>query len=153
MPGSDTGEGTFPHLGVEGGEGWAAVTYAARAEHECCAQTLNLMNCIIKFKNKFKTLLTPCNGLLLEYRAGNGSLARRKSTPLQHASLAAARRRVGAGGVGGGPTQPLLPAPTQVKSRPLQAGHRGMQVSKVRLCLAPMLKSKSGFLSRLNDFF
>lgn len=38
------------------------------------------MKYIVKFKNKFKTLLTPCNGLLLQYIDGTGSLARREST-------------------------------------------------------------------------
>lgn len=84
------------------GKAGASLAYAAWSEHACCTQTLNLMNCIIKFKNKFKTLLTPSNGLLLESTDSNGSLARRKIARLPCAPRAAEGRRVGASGRGRG---------------------------------------------------
>lgn len=127
------------------------MTHAARAKRECCAQTLNLMNCIIKFKNKFKTLLTPCNGLLPEHRDSNGSLARRTSTPFARRFPCSSPEAGGSRQSGRWAYTASAPCP-QVKSRPLQAGRRGMHVSKVRPCLAPVLKSKLGFLPRLNDF-
>lgn len=125
----------------------ASATYAAWSEHECCTQTLNLMNCIIKFKNKFKTLLTPSNGLLLESTDSNGSLARRKNTLVCHVPHVWGNRRE----LGGTPGQE--PAVCSSHEPALQAGHLGMRFSKARLCLAPTLKPEFCFLSGLKDFF
>lgn len=138
------------------GKAEASLTYAAWSECECCAQTLNLTNCIIKFKNKFKTLLTPCNGLLLEYTDSNGSLARRKNT------LVCNVPRLQQNGDGREPVGCvlgphilctehgfLLPGQEQAP----KAGCHRLHTSKVRLRLTPTLKSKFHFLPRLKHFF
>lgn len=125
------------------GKAGASSTYAARTERECCAQALNLMNYIIKFKNKFKTLLTPCNGLLLECTHSNGSLARRGNTLVRvvlHSQPKGDRRELARCVVGSPPPPPLHHAPPPAPGcgvKPLQTGHHGIHITEGRLCLPP----------------
>jgi hypothetical protein len=59
------------------------------------------MNYIIKFKNKFKTLLAPCNGLLLEHTGRHSSLAGGKTLWFAVCSAYSRTETGGAGAVCG----------------------------------------------------